>query len=147
MPVAVKHRIFGRARFHWLKKFSFHEMHFMECSFLFRFPGCRFRPVSDNCGCVIHFDEGADQTLFIQLKNWISDFLEFAECQGPPLPPSKTDLLIDKVKGWTAQLMIVLAILGWILPILPGTPFFLIAWWLGWRPSSTDQSVVAEPKN
>ena len=41
--------------------------------------------------------------------------------------------------------MIVMAILGWILPILPGTPFFFVAWWLGWRPSSTNQSVVAEP--
>lgn len=147
MQVTVKHRIFGRVRFHWLKRISLHEMHFMECSFLFRFSTCRFRPVAGNCGCVIHFDEGADQTLFSQFKHWISDFLEFAACQGPQLPPSKTDLLIDKAKGWTAQSMIIMAILGWLLPILPGTPFFLIAWWLGWRPSSTEQSVVAEPKS
>jgi len=120
-------------------------MHLMEFSFLYQFPACRFRPASGNAGCVIHFIEDADQTLYIQLTNWIIDFLDFAECQGPLLPPSRIDLLTDKVKGWTAQSMIVIAILGWILPILPGTPFFLVAWWLGWRPSPTIKSVMVEP--
>ena len=146
MQVTVKHRILGRVRYHWHKQLSLHEMHFMECLFMFEFPSCRFRPVSGNCGCVIHFTDRTDHSLFFQLTNWISDFLEVADCYGPLPPPSKTDLLIGKAKGWTAQSMIVMAILGWILPILPGTPFFLLAWWLGWRPpSSTEQSVVTEP--
>ena len=146
MRVTVKHRIFGRVRFCWQKKLTLYDMHFMECSFFFVFPTCRFRPVSGNSGCVIHFDEAADHSLFSQITTWIGDFLAIGNCQGPLLPPSKTDLLIDKAKGWTAQSMIVIAILGWILPILPGTPFFLLAWWLGWRPvSSTGLSVVTEP--
>lgn len=33
-----------------------------------------------------------------------------------------------------------LAIAGWALPILPGTPFFLMAWWLGWRPEKRADS-------
>ena len=145
MQVTVKHRIFGRVRFYWQNKLTLHDIHFMECLFIFEFPKCRFRPVSGNSGCVIYFDEAADQSLFSQITSWIGDFLEISGCQGPLLPQSKTDLLIDKVKGWTAQSMIVMAILGWILPILPGTPFFLLAWWLGWRPaSSTELSVGTE---
>ena len=145
MPITVKHRVFGRVRFIWEKKYTSHEIKLMELSFLYHFPGCRFRSASGNTGCVVLFDESSDQLLCDQVTDWIQNFIDFAECQGPLLPPSKSDILIDKVKGWTAQSMIVLAILGWILPILPGTPFFFVAWWLGWRPSSTNQSVVAEP--
>ncbi len=145
MSLSVKHRVFGRVRYHWKKKFSLHEIHLMEFSFLYDFPTCRFRPASGNTGCIIYFSEDNDQILFLQITNWVSDFLHFADCQGPLLPPTKTDLIIDKAKNWTAHSMIIIAILGWILPILPGTPFFLIAWWLGWRPSPAEKSAVAEP--
>ena len=117
----------------------------MKVSFIFHFPGCHFRPALGRQGCVIHFSENNDQLLYLQLTDWVRDFIDFADCQGPLLPPSRKDILIDKAKGWTAQSMIAMAILGWILPILPGTPFFLAAWWLGWRPSSTNQSTVSEP--
>tara|TARA_A100001011_G_C13828368_1_gene641873 strand:- start:110 stop:547 length:438 start_codon:yes stop_codon:yes gene_type:complete len=145
LPITVKHRVFGRVRFCWEKQYTCHEVKLMEISFLYHFPDCFFRSASGNKGCVILFDESKNQLLYHQLTDWIQNFTDFAECQGPLLPPSKSDILIGKVKGWTAQSMIVMAILGWILPILPGTPFFLVAWWLGWRPSSTNQSVVAEP--
>ena len=117
----------------------------MECAMMYQFPECRFRPASGNCGCIILFSKDQGHSFFLQLTEWVSEYLAFSQCQGPSLPPSKTDLLIDQVKGWTAQSMIVMAVLGWILPILPGTPFFLVAWWLGWRPSPAETSIVAEP--
>jgi hypothetical protein len=36
------------------------------------------------------------------------------------------------------MVLMALAIAGWALPILPGTPFFLLAWWMGWRPEPKD---------
>ena len=120
-------------------------MHFMEFAFLNQFPECSFRSTSGNTGCVIHFNEDADHELYSLLTHWLRDFFDYAECQGPLPPPSNAYLLTQKVKDWSAQSMIVMAILGWILPILPGTPFFLLAWWLGWRPSPKQTSVVVEP--
>ena len=38
------------------------------------------------------------------------------------------------------KVLMALAIAGWILPILPGTPFFLLAWWLGWRPEPEQEA-------
>ncbi|MFM7265053.1 MAG: hypothetical protein ACKOZW_05585 [Cyanobium sp.] len=46
------------------------------------------------------------------------------------------------------ELLIALAIAGWVLPILPGTPFFLLAWWMGWRPEAKNDpnsSLDGEP--
>ena len=98
MPITVKHRVFGRVRFIWEKKYTSHEIKLMELSFLYHFPGCRFRSASGNTGCVVLFDESSDQLLCHQVTDWIQNFIDFAECQGPLLPPSKSDILIDKVK-------------------------------------------------
>jgi hypothetical protein len=50
------------------------------------------------------------------------------------LPPQGVQKLIRQSHQGTLKLLITLAIAGWALPILPGTPFFLLAWWMGWRP-------------
>lgn len=42
--------------------------------------------------------------------------------------------LLRQSRQGSQKVLIALAIAGWALPILPGTPFFLLAWWLGWRP-------------
>ena len=44
---------------------------------------------------------------------------------------------IDHIAGWRDRLihwLMILAILGWALPILPGTPFFLLALALRYKP-------------
>jgi hypothetical protein len=50
------------------------------------------------------------------------------------LPPQGLQKLIRQSRQGTLKLLITLAIAGWALPILPGPPFFLLAWWMGWRP-------------
>jgi hypothetical protein len=62
--------------------------------------------------------------------------------QGPDVPPTEMELVLDRARQGSIKLLMVMAVAGWILPILPGTPFFLLAWWLGWRPDSQE----AEPQ-
>jgi len=58
--------------------------------------------------------------------------------QGPAFPPTDMELVLDRARKGSIKLLMALAIAGWVLPILPGTPFFLMAWWLGWRPDSDE---------
>ena len=49
-------------------------------------------------------------------------------------PPSRWQLAQAQLRQGSIKVFLALAVAGWVLPILPGTPFFLVAWWLGWRP-------------
>jgi len=53
---------------------------------------------------------------------------------GPTEPPTAFQRWLDQSRQGSIKVLMALAIAGWVLPILPGTPFFLLAWWLGWRP-------------
>ena len=66
----------------------------------------------------------------------------------PELPPPGWQLLLRQSHQGTLKLLMALAIAGWVLPILPGTPFFLLAWWMGWRPEprpSASKPARSEP--
>jgi len=58
--------------------------------------------------------------------------------QGPDSPPTEMELVLVRARRVSIKFLMALAVAGWILPILPGTPFFLLAWWLGWRPDSQE---------
>ena len=83
--------------------------------------------------------------IFVNFR-WRRDscFLNTSLAVGPQLPPTRLEQFNRRARHITAQSMIVLAILGWILPILPGTPFFLLAWALGWRPPGSKHSVPTD---
>ena len=116
----------------------------MEFAFKFSYPHCSIRPTLGFCGCVISWNEKAHVIDTNGFYNWLCQFLVSVDFQGPITPPTRADLLIDLARVWSIKSLMVMAVLGWILPVLPGTPFFLLAWWMGWRPSSTDPSVPAE---
>ena len=50
------------------------------------------------------------------------------------------DRWLGQTRQGSIRVLMALAIAGWALPILPGTPFFLMAWWLGWRPEKQADS-------
>ena len=62
-------------------------------------------------------------------------------------PPTEKELRIIYFKEKTISLMIFLSVIGFILPLIPGTPFLLIAWSLGWRPKENQEtnSIVKVP--
>ena len=116
----------------------------MECAFKFSFPSCSIRSSSGFSGCVI---KTVDKTRFFDVHeyyNWLCQFLDSVDIHGPITPPTKSELLLNQARLWSIKSLMVMAVLGWILPVLPGTPFFLLAWWMGWRPSKSDQSMAAE---
>ena len=68
---------------------------------------------------------------------WFYEYFQNFQAFGPIQPPKRMNIILDNTKKLSAQTMFILAILGWILPIIPGTPFFLMAWALGWRPEGS----------
>jgi hypothetical protein len=66
--------------------------------------------------------------------------LEAQAVHGPAAPPTPMDRWLGQTRQGSIKVLMALAIAGWALPILPGTPFFLMAWWLGWRPEKQADS-------
>ena len=62
----------------------------MECSFLYKFPACRFRPASGNIGCIIHFSEDNDQILF-----------RYVNAHGDATPEANINGSVDHIAGIT----------------------------------------------
>lgn len=69
----------------------------------------------------------------------LDQVLKAPTAQLPEPPPQGLHKLARQSRQGTINILISLAIAGWALPVLPGTPFFLLAWWMGWRPKSRPQ--------
>jgi len=144
LTVALRHVTKHRARYTWDNVLSRHEFQLMEFAFKFSYPSYSLRPSSGLCGCVIHSNNSSLTIDTNEFLYWLRQFLVSVDLHGPITPPTRVDLLMDQARLWSINSLMVLAVLGWILPVLPGTPFFLLAWWMGWRPSKTVPSVRSE---
>lgn len=103
------------------------------------------RLCADRCGVVVV--QTQDRLICPALvANGLLAALAEGAIHGPALPPAAWQLWLGGTRQLSIRLLMALAIAGWALPILPGTPFFLLAWWLGWRPEPKDSSAEAKPQ-
>ena len=131
-----------RLKFH--TKLSKKSQQCLKASFEYCFPEYLFRYTAGQFGVVITSCRAFEELDAANLRDWMDCFVVESIAVGPQLPPTRLEQFNRRARHITAQSMIVLAILGWILPILPGTPFFLLAWALGWRPPGSKHSVPTD---
>lgn len=142
--VEIRHVLPGRVRLKLHTKLSKKAQQCLKASFEYCFPKYFFRYTTGQYGVIITSDREFEELDAANIRDWFDCFVVESSAVGPQLPPTQLEQFNRQARHITAQSMIVLAILGWILPILPGTPFFLIAWALGWRPPGSKHSVQAD---
>ena len=135
MSVTVEHVTAQRVRFKFPRSLKPEEFELLSSTFLSHFPRLFLFPSSLRSGCVIRASDGESLRSDI-LLGFLNSLFTGSFPQGPPCPPSRLESFRLQSIQVGIKASLVLAVLGWILPVLPGTPFFLVAWWLGWRPSS-----------
>ena len=140
MTVKIIHAIKSRVRFRFEFNIDQARFQLMEDSFYYCFPNYTLRQCNQGYGCVVTCSN--DSTLIAdELKNWLMLFFKMELVQGPCSPPTLWQLRRKKLNHILIQMMMFFAIMGWILPIMPGTPFFLIAWSMGWRPPNSKHTI------
>ena len=138
MSVFIKHETPQRVRFKFQRSLDREEFDLLKSTFSLYFPDLCLFPSSLRSGCVVCRIDGGHISSK-SLLDFLNDFFAGCSPQGPACPPSRFESFRLQTIQAGINASLFLAVLGWILPVLPGTPFFLMAWWLGWRPS-TDSS-------
>lgn len=138
MSVFIKHETPQRVRFKFQRSLEREEFDLLKSTFSLYFPDLCLFPSSLRSGCVVCRIDGGHISSK-SLLDFLNDFFAGCSPQGPACPPSRFESFRLQTIQAGINASLFLAVLGWILPVLPGTPFFLMAWWLGWRPS-TDSS-------
>ena len=135
MRVLIKHATKTRLRYKFPRTLSTQEFNLLHATVAYRYPGLEIFPSSFRSGCVVRrksYKQIDSEVLLDELDGFFQECFPF----GPEPPPTRFESFRLQAVNVSIQGSLILAVLGWILPILPGTPFFLVAWWLGWRPSS-----------
>ena len=138
MNVFIKHETPQRVRFKFQRSLEREQFDLLKSTFSLYFPDLCLFPSSLRSGCVVCSIDGGHISSK-SLLDFLNDFFAGCSPQGPACPPSRFESFRLQTIQAGINASLFLAVLGWILPVLPGTPFFLMAWWLGWRPS-TDSS-------
>ena len=140
MTIKIAHVLKNRVRFKFDFQIEFDNFKLMHDCFIFCFPHYSLHRSFQGYGCVVQCSE--ELCLPIEILNkWFIEFFNTENLYGPYLPPSLWQQRKKKMNHIFIQVMMFFAIMGWILPIMPGTPFFLIAWSIGWRPPNSKHTI------
>jgi len=128
----VRHQLPHRLRIDFGERLSPEQMRSVLWLLEHQHPEAVVREAASGHGLVIT-SRSPDQPLEDPLPK-LAAVLDQPIAHLPEPPPSGWQKLVRQSHQRTIKLLMALAIAGWALPILPGTPFFLLAWWMGWRP-------------
>jgi len=135
LSVTIKHSTSVRVRFKFPRSLKRQEFNLLHSTFSLYFHDLHFFPSSSRSGCVVVSQSGQLISPDLLLE-FLNKFFEGPFPLGPSCPPTRFESFCLQGIQVGIKTSLTLAVLGWVLPILPGTPFFLVAWLLGWRPSS-----------
>ena len=140
MSVRIVHSIPNRVRFSFNSRLSNYHFSLLADIFNYEYEDIVLVNSSQGYGCVIYTRDIVPLPLD-ELHSWLLMYFKSQPILGPLRPPTIWQIRRQKTKEVLIDTMMFLAIAGWILPIMPGTPFFLIAWSLGWRPPNSKHSI------
>ena len=131
-PFTVEHWVPHRIRIRFRERMKVEQLRSLIWLLEQHLPGAQVRQTAAGLGLVLSSPDPSQP-----LEDPVPLLLQLIEQPLAHLnePPARGLRLIwQRSQQPTLKLLISLAIAGWALPLLPGTPFFLLAWWLGWRP-------------
>jgi hypothetical protein len=134
-PIAlnIRHQLPHRLRLDCAQELSNEQLHLIEAALQQLQPDWLVRAAAHRRGLVV--SSLPEQRVCPAV---VADLLDAAlrapSPHGPAEPPTALERWLMQSRQGSIKVLMALAIAGWVLPILPGTPFFLLAWWLGWRP-------------
>ena len=128
----VRHQLPHRIRIRFHRQLSPQHLRSLIWLLEQHVPEAQVRTVAAGLGVVISSVD-ATATLVNPLP-WIDQALASPPVPLPEPPPTRFVRLMRQSHQGSLKVLMALAIAGWALPILPGTPFFLLAWGMGWRP-------------
>lgn len=139
----VKHQLPNRVRIDFGARLSGEQLRSVIWLLEHHDPAAVVRPVAAGRGLVI-CSLDPERPLEDPLPR-LEQLLNGPLAHLPEPPPRGLNRLIRQSRQGTIRVLISLAIAGWILPLMPGTPFFLLAWWMGWRPQPRPGGSASDP--
>lgn len=144
LPVyAIQHRIPHRIRIRFHNRLSAEQLRSVVWLLEHQCPEARVRLSAGGRGLVICANDPTSP--LPALEERLDQVLREPTAPLPEPPPIALVRLLRQSHQGSLKLLIALAIAGWALPVLPGTPFFVLAWWLGWRPEPKPKATTQEP--
>lgn len=148
-PIAgaeVVHHLTHRIRLRFREPLAGPQLNRIRHHFQQNCPALAIRVVDSGFGLVIHASDCQLELEITEVYDLLLEAYEAGPLHTVAPPPTILEIGLQKTRQASIKLLLGLAIAGWILPILPGTPFFLVAWWLGWRPPAKAEETGEEPQ-
>ena len=131
--LTIRHQLPHRLRFDCSQPLSSEQVALLQLALHQLDPTWQVRAAAHRRGLVV-ISPDEQRLCPAMVASMVHTAVEAPEPHGPAEPPTAVERWLGQTRQGSIKVLMALAIAGWALPILPGTPFFLLAWWLGWRP-------------
>jgi hypothetical protein len=140
----VEHRLQHRVRIRFRQPLCSHRMRSLLWLMEQQQAGFALRPASSGRGLVL-WSLNPEQSIHQGLQ-LLEQTIQLPPAHLAAPPERGLPGVLQRSRLGSIKMLMALAVAGWALPVLPGTPFFLMAWWLGWRPPQPSQRNTTSTK-